>query len=251
MFLLRKIISRFLFPVPLSLEFLFVGLVLLWFTRRQRTGKWLVTSGALLLLGFSNFVASNALIRPLEGTYPPFIVTPESPRLASVRFIAVLGGLGDDDPKVPVTSHVFPDLMVRLVEGVRIQRLIPSSKLVLSGGRYSSGGMAEVAVALGVRGDDILQLGEPRDTEEESKELAPIVGSQEFILVTSASHMRRAMALFQARGLSPIAAPTDFLAPRRRLELDDIVPDGYKLFKSQIAVYEYLGLAWAKLRGKI
>jgi hypothetical protein len=35
------------------------------------------------------------------------------------------------------------------------------------------------------------------------------------------------------------------------LELDDLVPDGYKLFKSQLAVYEDLGLAWAKVRGKL
>ena len=108
-----------------------------------------------------------------------------------------------------------------------------------------------MAEARGLSPGDILQWGEPLDTEAEGQEIAPIVRSQPFILVTSASHMRRAMGLFQTRGLHPIAAPTDFLAPRRRLELDDLVPDGFKLFKSQIAVYEYLGLTWAKLRGKL
>jgi hypothetical protein len=29
------------------------------------------------------------------------------------------------------------------------------------------------------------------------------------------------------------------------------MPDAYKLFKTQIAFYEFLGLAWEKLRGKI
>ena len=251
MFLVKKIISRFLFPVPLSLEFLLVGLFLLWFTRRQRAGKVIVTCGAMLLLAFSNIVASNALLRPLEHSYPRLEVTQGKTNVSSVRFIAVLGGLGDDDPEVPITSHIFPDLMVRLIEGVRLHRQIPGSKLVLSGGHFSSDGMAKMAEALGVSAEDILQLGEPLDTEAEGKELAPIVGSQPFILVTSASHMRRAMGLFRTRGLHPIAAPTDFLAPRRRLELDDLVPDGFKLFKSQTAVYEYLGLAWAKVPGKL
>jgi uncharacterized SAM-binding protein YcdF (DUF218 family) len=251
MFLMKKIISRFLFPVPLSLEFLVVGLFLLWFTRRQRAGKVMVTCGAMLFLGFSNILTSNALLRPLEHSYLPLVVTQGGTRISSVRFIAVLGGLGDDDPDVPITSHIFPDLMVRLIEGVRLHREIPGSKLILSGGHYSSEGMAKMAEALGVSAEDILQLGEPLDTEEEGQEIAPIVGSHPFILVTSASHMPRAMALFQTRGLQPIAAPTDFLAPHRRLEIDDLVPDGYKLFKSQIAVYEYLGLSWAKLRGKI
>ncbi|MGD1103403.1 MAG: envelope biogenesis factor ElyC, partial [Terriglobia bacterium] len=74
MFLLKKIVSRFLFPLPLSLEFLFVGLFLLWFTRRQRAGKALVTCGALLLVGLSNIFTSNALLRPLEQRYPPLVV---------------------------------------------------------------------------------------------------------------------------------------------------------------------------------
>ncbi len=74
MFLMKKIVSRFLFPVPLSLEFLMVGLFLLWFTRRQRAGKVLVTCGAMLLVGLSNTFISNALLRPLERRYPPLVV---------------------------------------------------------------------------------------------------------------------------------------------------------------------------------
>jgi uncharacterized SAM-binding protein YcdF (DUF218 family) len=251
MFHMKKIVSQFLFPVPLTLEFLLVGLFLLWFTRRQRAGKVMVTCGAMLLFAFSNLITSNALLRPLEHSYPPLAVTSGGGRLSSIEFIAVLGGLGDDDPNVPVTSHIFPDLMVRLIEGVRLYREIPGSKLILSGGRYSSDGMTKMAEALGVSPGNILHLAEPFDTEEEGQQISPIVGSRQFILVTSASHMPRAMGLFQTRGLHPIAAPTDFLAPRRPWELDDFVPDGYKLFKSQISVYEYLGLAWAKLRGKL
>jgi uncharacterized SAM-binding protein YcdF (DUF218 family) len=111
--------------------------------------------------------------------------------------------------------------------------------------------MAKMAEALGVSAQDMMRLAEPRDTEEESQQIAPIVGAQRFILVTSASHMPRAMGLFRKRGLQPIAAPTDYLAPGHRVDLDDLFPDGYKLFKSQTAFYEYLGLAWEALRGKI
>ena len=251
MFLMKKIVSRFLSPLPLSLEFLLVGLLLLWFTRRQRTGKALVTCGALLLVGLSNIFSSNALLRPLEHRYPPLAVMHTGPGAQEVTFIAVLGGWADHDPDVPVTSRVSPDLMVRLIEGVHLYREIPGSKLILSGNNDSAEGMAKMAEALGVVAEDILPLSRPRDTEEESQQIAPIVGSQRFVLVTSASHMPRAMGFFRKRGLQPIAAPTDYLAPRHRLEYDDFVPDAYELFKSQIAFYEYLGLAWETLRGKI
>lgn len=251
MFLMKKIVSRFLFPLPLSLELLFAGLFLLWFTRRQRTGRVLATCGGVLLLGLSNTFTSNALLHSLERRYPPLTVSQVGSGTPAVGFIAVLGGWADDDPDVPITSHISAGLMVRLIEGVYLQREIPGCRLILSGGSDSALGMAKIAEALGVSEKDIVTLSEPRDTEEESQQIAPIVGPQQFILVTSAYHMPRAMGLFRKRGLRPIAAPTDYLAPRHRLESDDLFPDGLKLFKSQIAFYEYMGLAWETLRGKI
>ena len=251
MFLAKKIVSRLFFPLPLSLEFLLVGLFLLWFTRRQRAGKVLVTCGVMLLLGLSNIFTSNALLRPLEHRYPPLVVAHLGTGAPGVTFIAVLGGWADHDPDVPVTSHLSSGQMVRLTEGLRLHCEIPGSRLILSGDHDSAESMAEVAEALGVSAADILPLPEPRDTEEESQQIARIVGRQRLILVTSASHMPRAMGLFRKRGLQPMAAPTDYLAPRHGLESDDFFPDGHKLFKSQTAFYEYLGLAWATLLGKI
>ena len=253
MFLMKKIVSRCFFPLPLSLEFLLLGLFLLWFTRRQRVGKALVTLGAILLIGLSNGPISDGVLLPLEHRYPS--VAAAALRTGAVApgttFITVLGGFGNHDPQVSATSHVSPDQMVRLIEGVVLYRAIPGSKLVLSGGEPCAAGMETVAEALGVPAEDIRRLAEPRDTAEESQQIAPIVGSQRFYLVTSAAHMPRAMGLFQKRGMRPMAAPTDFLTPRHPLEPDDLIPDAYKLYKSQVAFYEYLGLAWEKLRGQI
>ena len=251
MFLVKKIVSRFLFPVPLSLEFMLAGLFLLWFTRRQRAGKALVTLGPLLLLGFSNAWTSNGLLVPLESRYPALSNTEVRSLASQVHFIAVLGGWADDDPNVPITSHISPDLMVRLIQGISLQRQLPGSKLILSGGRESAVGMARVAEALGVRALDLQLLSQPLDTEEESRQLAPIVGSRQFVLVTSASHMPRAVGLCRKKGLRPVPAPTDYLAPRHGLEIDDLFPDGSKLLKSQVAIYEYLGWAWETVRGKM
>ena len=252
MFLLKKLISRGLFPLPLSLEILCVGLYLLWFTRKQRTGKALVTLGTLLLTGLSYFFTANGLLHPLEHRYPPLDMTSRGEAaLPAVRFIMVLGARANTDPGVPITSRVTSELMVRLIEGVRLHRELPGSKLILSGDNGSAEGMAQVAEALGVSPQDVILSPTPRDTEEEAMCVAPLLGQSPFVLVTSAAHMPRAMGLFRKRGLQPLPAPTDYLAPRHALDPEDVFPNAFNLFKSQTAFYEYLGLAWAEVRGKI
>lgn len=251
MFYAKKIISRLFFPVPLSLELLLLGLFLLWCTRRQRAGKLLVTCGALLLAGLSNSHISTVLVRPLERCFPPLAVGPASAGNPPATYIVVLGASAADDPGVPISSRISPTLMVRLVEGVLVHREVADSKLILSGGKDSADGMTRVAEALGVDDQDILRLSEPADTEAEAAQVSSLAGAHRLILVTSASHMPRAMGLFRKRGLQPIPAPTDYLAPQHRTELDDFVPDAYKLYRSQVAIYEFLGLAWADLRGKL
>ncbi len=249
MFFLKKILSRFLFPVPLALEFLIAGQILFWFTRRQKAGKTLVATGTLILGILSFSPVSTFLIRPLERRYRSLNVK----QMAGIKaaFIVVLGGSGNTESDLPATSHVSPDLMVRLIEGVHLHMALPESKLILSGGSESALGMTTIAEELGVRQEDVLRLSEPRDTEEESKQIATLVRSQPFILVTSASHMPRAMGFFHKRGVQPIPDPTDYLAPRYPSGPNELIPDAYNLITSETAFYEYLGLAWEKLRGEI
>ena len=54
MFVLKKIVSQFLLPLPAATVFFVVGLGLLWFNRRQKLGKILVSLGLLVLLLASN-----------------------------------------------------------------------------------------------------------------------------------------------------------------------------------------------------
>ena len=75
-----------------------------------------------------------------------------------------------------------------------------------------------------------------------------LIGNEPFVLVTSASHMPRALKLAQSRGLHALPAPTDHAA--RRLYWDrvtDYFPSADGLYRSERACYEYLGLAWNKL----
>src|SRR5215469_3023141 len=109
MFLFKKIVSPLFLPVPFCLEILILGLVLIWFTRRQRAGKLFLTLGTLLLLLFSNTTMSDLLLRGLEYRYPQSAIAGGEELHAAgspVKYIVVLGGGYSDDPNVPLTSHL-------------------------------------------------------------------------------------------------------------------------------------------------
>jgi len=261
MFVFKKIFSRFLFPVPLCLEILFVGLLLLWFTRKQKAGKVVVTLAGVLLLLFGTRPFSGFLLTPLESRFPPLFLTPGapvSPGLREVKFIVVLGSGSMHDATLPVAVQLDDGSIARLVEGVRVSKVLSGCKLVLSGGPELGGvssiaqTMAQLAQDLGVGRQDMILEAQSRDTEDEARLVAPIVKEQPFILVTEASHLPRAMALFRKLGAHPIADPVSFRTPRGQIRAPyEVLPDAGDLINSERAVYEYLGLAWEKMRGKI
>jgi uncharacterized SAM-binding protein YcdF (DUF218 family) len=254
MFLFKKIVAPFLFPLPLCLGTLIVGLILLWFTRRKKAGKVLVTIGVALLAILSYGFFSTSLLRQLEYRHPPL---QKMKGFRDVNWVVVLSGGATSDPKVPITSQLSSASLVRLVEGIRLHRMLPNSNLLLSGGRTfdpvpKAKIMAEVALALGVNRDDIVLETISKDTKDEALLIKEMVGNERFVLVTSASHMPRSMALFEKLGMKPIPAPTGHsVKERQQISPGMFFPSSGGLRRAEKAFYEYLGLAWAKLRGQI
>ncbi|MEW6378906.1 MAG: envelope biogenesis factor ElyC [bacterium] len=258
LFILKKIISQLLFPVFLILELSLIGLFLLWFTRRQRAGKILVTIGLLLMLVLSFGGVSNRLLKPLERKYEPYKLGSSSPSGSGqpIKFIVVLGSGHYSDPNIPITSQLDEDALVRLVEGIRIYRKHAGSKLILSGGQLfdpvsHAQVLADVAQELGVSERDIILESQSKDTWDEAMLIKPIVRQDRFILVTSASHMPRSMAMFKRLGMNPVPAPAGHLAKdAQMLSVGTFFPKAGNLRKAERVFYEYLGITWARLRGQ-
>jgi len=245
MFLFKKTLAPIFFPLSLCLGFLLLGLFLLWATRSQLAGKIFVTLGTGLLVLLSYPPLPNLLLRPLESKYPPFDeFNGMSAKGTDIRWIVVLDG----------DEGAF---LSRVVEGVRLYRQIPRAKLLMSGGTvfgFEAGavGSARVAKIMGVKPEDLVIEAESRDTEEQARQIGNLLGEETFILVTSASHMPRAVALFQKVGLDPIPAPTGHLVKARvSFSPGSFFPDSRNLLVAETAIYEYLGLTWAWLRGVI
>ncbi len=279
MFLLKKVLAQFLMPLPVASLLLLAALVFLFCTRRRKTPGVLVSLAALILLLSGNGLVADAVLRPLEARYPSYRVDavvgagtaaeirgapggaldPRGPGGAapadSIAYIVVLGAGHVSDPAVPVTSRVNDSAVVRLVEAVRLLRLHPRAGLIVSGGPVfdpvpSSQWMAELAVVLGVDPAAIIQADRPLDTKDEARFIAPLVGDARFLLVTCASHMPRAMALFEHQGLRPVAAPTHHLARRRGATIGWIFPHASSMGEVERAIHERVGLLWARLRGQ-
>ncbi len=262
LFLLKKIISQFLTPTTVCFEVMVAGLILLFFTRRQRAGKIVTAIGIGILAFLSYSGVSRMLLRPLEHRYQPLFLsaTPKSTNDAAAsaaRWIVVLGGGHITDPNIPVTSQPSHASLVRTIEAVRLYRKIPGSKLIVSGGSVfevypEAETMATLARAIGVRPEDVVLESESKDTADQVQLIKPIVGNDVFILVTSAVHIPRAMGLFRKLGMHPIPAPTDYGSPDcQALSLGDFFPSPGSLVGSHSALHEYLGIIWSWLRRQL
>jgi len=108
---------------------------------------------------------------------------------------------------------------------------------------------AALAEALGLSSSELLINPFPKDTKEEALFTKTVVGEEPFILVTSASHMPRAMMLFESLGMHPIAAPTAFYTTEFRGYLR--APTARAFYLSSIAIHEYIGIVWEKLKAAI
>jgi uncharacterized SAM-binding protein YcdF (DUF218 family) len=259
-FWLKKAVSFFLMPLPVCLILMLAGLWLMWRGRRQKLGQWLLTAGVLLLLLFSNNLVSTWLIQPLESRYPAIPElspeTPPPPTLARCRYVVVLGSGHGEIDTLPATSKLSPSGLARITEGVRLLRVLPEARLVVSGPGVDNhpthaSVLSQAAVALGVSPGRIIKIETARDTEEESLAVHQLIADAPVALVTSAWHMPRAAALLRHAGVDVLPCPADFLAkPVPGWHGSDFMCEPDALTRSTYAVREYIGRLWLWLRGK-
>ncbi len=261
MFFAKKLISAFLQPTTVSMALILVGLLLLWLTQRAWLGRLLATCGFCLLLLASYIPLADAVLVPLERRYAPLFPRPVLEKAVAeagtpVRWIVVLGGGHILEAGVPANDQIGDSALSRLVEAIRLHRELPGTRILLSGGVGGSvkhaDVLGEVARILGLGPDSYVLDRTAWDTEQEAKNLAERIGGDPFILVTSAIHMPRAMALFRKAGTSPIAAPTHhFSLDEPGVALGELLPDPSALGDVDDAAHEYLGMLWSLLRDRI
>lgn len=263
MFSLKKILASFFSPLSLCVTMIACGLLLLCFSNKHRSAKALVTLGLLLLIISGYECVSGRILRILETQYPPINLSRVMPHQdqgnveGSLKWIVVLAGGVAGDASLPPQLQISHHSRIRLIEGIRLHRKIPGSKIVLTGGIGFEGSpeattMSRVAMELGVNRSDMVLEVESRDTKDHPFYVRDIVHDDPFILVTSAFHMPRAIKLFAKQGLFPIPAPTgQWTPPVQFWSVVNFFPSAAGMRLAELAYHEYMGLTWAWIRGQI
>ncbi|MFN2342288.1 MAG: YdcF family protein [Desulfonatronovibrio sp.] len=252
-FQLTKLMGGMLMPLSIILIILIIALSLLMLTRKRRTGLFALIAASILLLTLSVPPLSQRALLTLEQTYPVL----ENPPHA--QWIIVLGGGSKGKDNWPPATRLGESSLYRIAEGVRLAKLLPDARIITSGGCgnediSTAHLMKQTAVSWGIDPERIIVHSTPQNTAQEALEVTSIVKEDDvIILVTSAFHMQRAMALFQGQGISAVPAPTGHLIdpdPQNR-HIGHFLPSSSNLKYAEMLLWEKIGLSWAGLRGQI
>jgi uncharacterized SAM-binding protein YcdF (DUF218 family) len=254
-FILSKVLGFFALPSNLLITIGLVGLVLL-LTRSRRLASWLVVTSLVLLALFGLSPLGNLLMLPLEERFPPWDASHGAP-----DGVIVLGGMSAEDVSAARGATALNEAAERVTVAVELARRYPNLRIIFSGGTNALifGEEAEAAFAvrqleaLGVPHERITAEEQSRNTVENavfSRLIANPQPGQRWLLLTSAFHMPRAIAVFRAAGFPVEAYPVDWrtTGPIDRVRPFPSVSEGLR--RTDVAVHEWIGLLLYRLTGK-
>lgn len=238
-------------PLTIFWIILLTGIVL-FLLKRKRTGLITGVFSIIWLAMISLPFLPQQLAWSLEKRFPPLFEPPKIPTNDTV-YILVLGGGLMENVNLPPNDQLSLSSACRLLEGMRLHRLLSGSRMVFSGitrdHKYNHATvMRQSALSMGVEDKEISLLPNSVNTQEEALDYTKSYGTRStLVLVTDAIHMPRAMLLFQKTGQSPIPAPTNHLVKSdRKNGISDWGPSASNIAMMEYAMHELVGLVWAK-----
>jgi uncharacterized SAM-binding protein YcdF (DUF218 family) len=243
---------------PLGLLWLGLIFLTLLLRRRRQTVPYLVCALLTLLVTIigSTDLSSWLLLR-LERPWAGIKLI----ELPACDAVVVLGG-GAEPSRNDVDGIRITKAGDRILTGMELMRWGLAPAMVIGGGsaRVDDAEKIESDLIRTRIGDwkppltwAIVSLGAAADTHDEAQRLVPLAkdrGWKKILLVTSASHMRRAVSVYRAAGFDVVPAPCNFIVtgnaspPSFRIG----IPSWYGFERFSIWLHEIAG--WESYRRK-
>ncbi|MCA3361335.1 MAG: YdcF family protein [Roseomonas sp.] len=231
-----------------------IGLVMIW--RGRRFGRWLILACLAFFFLVIATPISQFILLPLEDRFPRPAEAP-----ARVDGIVVLGGAVDQNITDARGIPAINGAAERMTETVALARRFPNARIVFTGGQGSlvHGGLTEADVAqqffesLGLSGARVIYEAEARNTHQNAvltRDLVQPKANEVWLLITSASHMPRAMGVFRQAGWQDIIAwPVNYRTGHSFAAFYD-APFPERLGQFEWGFREWVGLLAYRLMGR-
>ncbi|PTU30796.1 YdcF family protein [Stenotrophobium rhamnosiphilum] len=212
------IISKLVWAILTPGSLLFIVVAIAWALHRRRPAlsRGLLAMATLFLAALLITPIGAWTLRPLEAQFPAAQLDGRP-----VDGIIVLGGALDPEATQRTGVPVTNDAAERLTTFVALARAHPQARLIISGGSGNplrpdireADEVKALFASLGLSPDRVIFERNSRNTYENavySKELAKPQAGQNWLLITSAWHMRRSVGCFEKAGWTTIPYPVDY-----------------------------------------
>ena len=252
--IISKVIWTLINLDSVLLILLILGTIFL-FSGRENLGRRLVAIASFSLLIFTTIPFADMVVLPLENRFP----IPE-PLPKSIDGIIVLGGAENAKISQARGQVVIHGSAERLTQFVGLSRRYPKAKLVFTGGagalnkqQFVLADTARILFEqLGLSEDRVQFESKSRNTIENARlsfDIAKPQKGESWVLVTSASHMPRAVGVLRKIGWPVIPYPVDFNTTGKiefRISLDGL----RNISSLSWALHEWAGIVAYRLMGR-
>jgi uncharacterized SAM-binding protein YcdF (DUF218 family) len=258
---LSKLLPLFVYPLGLACVLLLAALVN--GSNHKRSRIFIILSLVILWLSSTSGI-SNLLARSLEWRYKP----PE--KIPTSEVIVLLGG-GTEPAVYPRSGVEINGAGDRVFYAAQLYKEGKAPLILLSGGEITwlndgsatpAEDMAKLLISLDIPRDALIIEDRSRNTYENAlyaKELLGEKGINKILLVTSAMHMPRSVALFEEQGFEVTPLPVDYSVVEDEstenqnsvlvTKILNIIPNASNLGLTTNALKEYLGSFIYRLQG--
>lgn len=199
----------------INIDVLFIFLLsagaLLFLFKRPKCGKRLIIFGCAGFIFFTVVPVGLWTFEVLENRFQK-----PTPFPTHAKGMILLGGSFDPMVTLPRNETAYTLLAGNFIQFVELAKAHPYLQLAYTGNAFENETAKKEFQALGIDPSTVLFADNAKDTKEnalKTKELLNPNSNDQWILVTSAFHMPRAMGLFQKLGFNVIPYPVDYHTP--------------------------------------